>query len=511
MFYKSDGKQIKALSYEDVFGISPDGLNATVLPREYYAIVPFIRRAVRLRANAIQGVPITLHRGETDISGQPEWQGLMGQLPALLWRTEVALCLSPYGAYWRRTTNTVGRNPTPEWLLPQAVWPNILAEEGLRNFRYTHPWGVPEAGKVEYLNPDEVVYFWYPSIERINWPGTPPGITALAAGKALNSQDTFVSSYFDRGAIKAVLLSVPPGTNPEERSKLQTWWRSLVAGLRNAWKTTVISADVKPITIGEGVNGQTSESLTRQYRQDVAAAFDIPETMLMQGAANYATAVNDRISFYEETVFPELGLILNAINTQWLMPRYKVELRAHPEQTEARQDAQVQQASAITELVGEPVLTVDEGRAWLGMEPMTEEREPDTEDEEYRTMDEEADEDERAESESDTDPETTKSYPDTGVRQVERSVLWAAHATQRAETRKRHYEERLMLRKEHMAARSSATDPRSRLRATNTARQALRALAGRHAAERAMMRSMQAAERARMRERHANERQQVPV
>lgn len=505
MFYRADNKSIKALAFEDVFGLDATAAT-TAVPREYYAIVPFIRRAVRLRANAIARVPLTLEKKGADVSAGKEWSGLMGQISTLLWKTELALCLAPQGAYWRRTANAVGTNPTPEWLLPQAVWPNVQAREGLRNFRYTHPWGVPEAGKVEYLPLDEVVYFWYPSMERAMWPGVPPGETAIPAGKALSSQDSFISSYYDRGAIKAVLLTVPTGTDKGERTKLTTWWRSLVAGLRNSWQTTVISSDVKPVVIGEGVDGQVSEKLTRQYRQDVAAAFDIPETMLMQGAANYATAQTDRISFYEETVFPELDLILGAINTQWLMPVYGVALVPHPEQTEARQDAQMLQASAITDLVGEPVLLVDEGRAWLGMDPMPE-KEESTEEQEYQEMDGEANAE--AEEEAEADRQDTKSSG--AARQVERSVLWAAHATMRAETRQRHYDEQRQLRKQFIDERLKTQEARGRVQIVHRQRQALASLSQRHSAERAMMRSMQSGERTRMRTRHASEREAVLV
>ncbi len=521
-FYATNGKAVKSLSIDDVLGAGFEASlvgQGDVSPRAYYAVVPFVRRAVNIRCNALANVPITLQRGKRDLSERPEFADLMTHLPRLLWQTEFALCLSPYGAYWRRGANRAGLNPTPEWLLPQSCWPYITAEHGLEYIRYIHPWGVPAAGHVDMLPPDEVVIFWLPSLDRANWPGPPPGLTALAAASALANRDLFVANYFQRGAIKGVLLSVPTNTNPEEKKRLKTWWDQLFAGVKNAWRSIVISSDVKPVVIGEGIGETDSDKLTAQYRQDVAAAFEVPESMLLSNAANYATAREERISFYEETIFPELDLILTAINQQWLRGAYDAELVAHPEQTEARQDAQVQQAQAITDLVGKPVLTVDEGRAWLGMEPLPKEEAPTVPDEaaDYSAMEAEAQADDAAEQDAEQQEEDDvvaakalrhpngryKELAGSTRRAAERSGLWGAHATQRMATRERHHTERQQARERHAAERSAVRDARTRLQLARRHRAELTTLAQRHAAERTMLRSLQTAERGRLRDRHA--------
>ena len=507
-FYATNGTAVKALGIDDVLGAGFEGALAgqfDLSPRAYYTIVPFVRRSVRLRANAIAGVPVTLQRGSRDISKRDEFVALMGNLSHLIWRTEFALCLSQYGSYWRRSTNDYGLNPTPEWLLPHACWPFITVENGLEYIRYVRPWGVPGAGHVDQLALDDVVYFWYPSIERANWPGVPPGATALAAASALANRDTFVANYFKRGAIKGVLLSVPSATRQDERDKLASWWRQIFAGIANAWRSGVISADVKPIVIGEGLKDTENEQLTCQYRQDVAAAFEVPESMLLSNAANYATASVERISFYEETVFPELDLMLSAINQQWLNEAYDAELVAHPEQTEARQDAQVQQAQAVTDLVGKPVLTVDEGRAWLGLEPLPEiEQEAPNEEQDYQAMEG----DEQAEDAAETDAEQAAKaiLSNRASRTAERTALYSAHRMTRESTRERHRNERALLRTQHVEARRSAQDAATRLRLTQRQRAELIVLDQRHAAERQMLRGLHTAERGRLRDRHAVER-----
>jgi hypothetical protein len=527
MIYAHNGTAIKALTPEDVFGQTWEqqisgSAAGDIAPRLLYDLVPFVRRAVRLRANAVSLVPVSLMRGGRDVSGRPEFGGLMGQLQGLLWRTEFAMSLSPYGAYWRKAANAIGANPTPEWLLPSFVWPFLTADEGLKYLRYIHPLGVPNAGHVELLPPDAVVRFWYPSLDRASWPGPPPGVTAQPAGAALNAQDTFIAQYFRRGAIKAVLLQVPPESKQADRDRLTAWWRGVVSGVRNAWRTVVVQTTVTPQVIGDGLKEMNNESLTRQYRQDVAAAFDVPETMLMQGAANYATAKGDRVSFYEETVFPELGLILEAANEQWLRPDYGAELVAHPERTEARQDAQLAQAEGITTLVGKPVMTVDEGRAWLGWDPLPAgvELEPDPakgEDADFAAMEAEdsaaaAEEDAADSAPADDAAKAYARHPASGQylglpggteRKTERDALRQQHGQMRKATRERHANERQQTRERHIAERSAAPDAKSRLGLVHRQRADLALLGQRHAAERMMLRSLHGSERARVSDRHA--------
>jgi SPP1 gp7 family putative phage head morphogenesis protein len=219
---------------------------------------------------------------------------------------------------------------------------------------------------------DAVVRFWLPNFDRADEPGPPPGLTALNAARVLANKDSFIAAYFGRGAVKSVLLQVPPDSKPADRDRLTSWWRGLTSGVRNAWRSVVIQSSVTPVIIGDGLKDMNNESLTREYRQEVAAAFGIPETMLLQAAANFATAKTDRIGFYEETVFPEVWRLVEAINTQWLTPAYGAELVPQPDLTEERQGAQLQQAEAITALVGQPVMTLNEGRAWLGLDPLPE-------------------------------------------------------------------------------------------------------------------------------------------
>jgi HK97 family phage portal protein len=527
MMYRTDGYTIKSLGIEDMLG-SLDTAAGERDPRAYYRAVPFIRRAVELRANAVAAVPVTLERNGRDVSDRPEWRGLMDQIRSLLWWSEAGVCVSSHGVTWRRAANRAGLNPTPEWLVPHTVTPYITAERGLEYFRYVRPFGVPGAGIVENLPPDQVVYIWLPNLERANYPGPSPAFTALNAASALYNKDQFISGYFARGAMKTVLLQVPADSKASERDRLNAWWRGITNGIANAWRSVVVSAQVNPVVLGDGLKEMNNESLTREYRQEVAAAFGIPETLLMQGAANFATAKTDRISFYEETVFPSVNRIVDAFNRQWLREAYGAELVSHPEQTQERQDAQLTQAEAITSLVGEPVMTVDEGRAWLGFEPLPRPDQPPgghdaDEADDYAAMeadDAEADaaEESAEEIEDDEGDDETKRYardpagkyrmlPGAPERTIERQALAQAQRTIRQETRQRHTTERTMARQRFIDERTKATDAKTRLTLVHRQKADVATIRARQRAERVMIRALHQAERSRVLDRHAAQRE----
>jgi phage portal protein BeeE len=224
-------------------------------------------------------------------------------------------------------------------------------------------------GGMQQLPLDEVVCFWQPSLSAEIGPGVAPARVALTAAGVLHNLDRFADGFFRRGAIKATLLSVEGNPSRAELDRLEAWWRRLVQGVRRAWESIAIRSTVKPVVIGDGLNDTVSEELTRQRREDVCAALGVPHSLLSADAANYATSQQDTLNFYQQTVIPQCLLIEEAINEQLIAP-LGLRWRCLPERLEVFQAAEMQKASAVAQLVGQPVMTVDEGRALLGLSPL---------------------------------------------------------------------------------------------------------------------------------------------
>jgi SPP1 gp7 family putative phage head morphogenesis protein len=68
--------------------------------------------------------------------------------------------------------------------------------------------------------------------------------------------------------------------------------------------------------------------LSEERRQDIATALGVPHSIVMSNAANYATAQQDTLSFYDMTIIPSLSYITEIVNESLLGPAgYRIELR----------------------------------------------------------------------------------------------------------------------------------------------------------------------------------------
>lgn len=358
-----DGRKHVTLRNPDGWQIlsSGDGHAGDLSTVQAWQTVPYLYRAVDLRARAVAGLPFSLtrRRDGADAQRHSQWRGLLRGLRLRLYQTEGALCL--YGAaYWLKESNVMGRNVSPRWVLPTSVAPHYDASYGLLGFeRHT-------ADGTQPLTPDEVVYFWQPGLTAELGPGVPPAHAALSAAGVLHHLAQFTAGFFERGAIKATLLSVE-GTPPAaELERLEHWWRRMVSGVRRAWETVAIRSTVKPVVVGDGLADTVNATLTQQQREDICAALGVPHSLISADAANYATSQQDTLNFYQQTVVPQAQFIEEVINEQ-LMDGLGLRWQLHPERLEVFQAAEMQKAHALAQLVGQPLMTVAEGRAWLGL------------------------------------------------------------------------------------------------------------------------------------------------
>lgn len=365
---KSLNSLLQQAIYEEVNLTSGRASSAPALNE----VVGWAFRCVSLISGTASAVPFTISRigsddplWDSDVSRLPpaqlaRWEGL-GDLVEL---TAQALVLYGEG-YWHRLRNLAGRDVGYEWMAPAMVDPAI--ETGtLEGFRRT-----TTANAYEWLMPEDVIYFWYPDpTVELGPPRAYPGRAAMASGNVLKHLDGFLAQHFDRGMIKATLLTVDGPIAAADKDELRSWWQNAASGLRNAWSSRVIRAGrVVPVTIGEGVSDLGNQTLTDEHRQGISTAFGVPHSMVMANAANYATAKQDAINLYTLTVIPLLKMIASVVNRQVLYDE-GLELSFEFDRIEAMQQQQLETAMTISQLVGAPVMTVEEGREWLGLDPM---------------------------------------------------------------------------------------------------------------------------------------------
>lgn len=107
-------------------------------------------------------------------------------------------------------------------------------------------------------------------------------------------------------------------TDSAEVARVETWFKRMSARVGKAFGVLGIkSGSITPQQLTPPIKDLVMPDLHAQAQHDVAMAFGIPQTML-EDAANFATAQEHRLSFYEDTIRPRARIIEDVINTQLL-------------------------------------------------------------------------------------------------------------------------------------------------------------------------------------------------
>lgn len=275
-----------------------------------YACIPLIFRAIRLRADALSAVPAKILplKGKAE----KEWP-YPDPLDELIWKTCASLDLSGAG-YWEIAANDYGYQKGVRYRNPFDM--QVEFKDGVINFTQGST-GAKWQNDLK-SNKFELVYFTEFDPVQDVLPGVGAGSVALQDSKLLHYVTRFASSYFEGGAVPITLLGID-AQDDDEVKRVESWFQRAASGTRNAvYKVLGIRAGaIDPKTITPALKDLVMPDLHKQAAHDVALAFGIPITML-EDAANYATAKEHRLSFYEDTIKPLSRRIAAPINRQLL-------------------------------------------------------------------------------------------------------------------------------------------------------------------------------------------------
>lgn len=314
--------------------------------------IPWLYRAIKIRANSVQHVPFAITRNGKDYDTSADWQNKVNFMPnpRLLLRQFTRSLIISGAAYADKGINRADLTTRLVYLSPKTITPIIDPQLGLTGFERTN--GV---SKRTYQT-KEILSIYDPDYDTEAGPSSQSdAIAALQAAGVLYYLDVFVQRYFERGAIRATVLSVD-GTSQQEAGRLKEWWNDVITGVRNAWSAFVLKGkEVTPTMIGDGIEGLQDNDLTESKRQDIATALGIPESKMWSAAANYATSKQDNIAYYEETVLPDCELIASALNDQ-VFRALGLSFEFRPESMTQFQEEKVSRASAYAQYISSGML-----------------------------------------------------------------------------------------------------------------------------------------------------------
>lgn len=327
-------------------------------------------QCINLRAGAMQNMPWAIYSSGAD----PIWDSTEGavpsnlqwasNLPRLLYQWEASLC-TVGASYTLKTQGGRGIDGL-QYFNPLKIEPLVNARDGIYAYRRALPQGM------ETYQAEDIFAIFLPDPFHELGPGASEGLASRRNARVLRAVEGFLQNHMDNGLIKRTILTVDSEgrPQPEELERLESWWQRFLGGWKNA-EAKVMSKAVKPHVIGEGLGDIDNAELTEDQRKGIAAGFGIPYSLVSSNAANYATAQADQVNFYSMTVIPRAKMLQREMNRQLFSP-FGLEFRFEPEKVEVMQAVELEKAQAVMQVVGRPVLTVNEGRALLGYDPLEE-------------------------------------------------------------------------------------------------------------------------------------------
>ncbi|NLE26859.1 MAG: phage portal protein [Clostridiaceae bacterium] len=274
-----------------------------------YKIVPVLYRVVQLRCDALSSAPVAIIRGKED---EVEWP-YPTPLASLLWKWEASLLLSG-AAFGEIITNKSGFRKDLRYRNPFDM--SVKYEKGVIDFKQNSSGATWQNNLTD--GKFEMVYFaeFDPSQDVL--PGVGAGKASNVDVKLLYALSKFPEMYFEGGAMPVTLLGID-SADKGEIDRIQTWFRRSVTTIRNAFRVLGVRAgSITPTTLTPPMKDLAFPELSAIAKDNVALAFGIRKTMLDSEAANYATAQEDRLSFYEDVIKPRARIFEDALNEQLL-------------------------------------------------------------------------------------------------------------------------------------------------------------------------------------------------
>jgi HK97 family phage portal protein len=278
-----------------------------------YKKVPYLYRVLQVRCDTLSSVPIGVYRqGDEEDIDEQEWP-YPTDIVDLLWKWEASALLSG-AAYGEIVSNQSGYQKDVVYRNPFDM--AVTYEDGVITIKQNMS-GATWNNNI-YTGDYEMFYFaeFDPSQDIL--PGIGAGNAAVTDIKLLFALSKFPEMYFEGGAMPVTLLGID-STDKGEISRVEQWFKKSATAIKNAFRVLGIRAgSITPTTLTPPLKDLAMPEINAEAKHNISVAFGVPKTLLDSEAANYATASEDRKSFYEETIMPRARKYESVINEQVL-------------------------------------------------------------------------------------------------------------------------------------------------------------------------------------------------
>ena len=277
-----------------------------------YKRVPYLFRLIQLRCDTLSGVPIRFFVNSDKEEQEVEWP-YPTSIQSLVWRWEASNLLAG-AAYGEIVSNNSGYKKDIIYRNPYDM--QVKYEAGIVTLKQNST-GVTWTNDLNTGQYEMIYFAEFDPVQDV-LPGVGPSEVANMDTKLLFALSKFPETYFEGGAMPVTLLGID-STDKGEITRVQEWFKRSATTIRNAFRVLGIRAgSITPTTLTPPLKDLQMPELSDGAKQNLSVAFGVPKTLMDSEAANYATAQEDRKSFYDETVKPRAKMYESVLNTQLL-------------------------------------------------------------------------------------------------------------------------------------------------------------------------------------------------
>ena len=341
-----DGKTIKAIDFTPWGGIDGflEATSGTTAANhdKLRGLVPWLQKGITMTGNAVAQLPYSVRdMNDDEIDPEIAW-GAVRNPQMYIKLLADSLC---GGAGYMAIKTTSRAIVSFQYLLASSMEPVFNGSGNVVEFKRRN------GAKLLRMSPNDLIYCWLPDDTVETGPArVHPIRNALLPAQLIAGMDASLYQYSERGFIPPTLLAVKGMVTPDERSVVEKWWNAFLRGWTKTAAKVINAETVTPQVLGAGMDelrGTYSEITLRQI-ENIAAAFDIPLSLFMSNAANYATANADRKTWYETGTFVSIyQTIEDALNTQ-LFRRFDWRFKFEPEKLPAFQQEESDKSNAVS-------------------------------------------------------------------------------------------------------------------------------------------------------------------
>lgn len=311
--------------------------------------VGILYRCIEICQNEMGNIPFNILNQTT---GNVVWNSEDKQIPKgyewfndlndLFGLSEAALLISSR-AFWHK--ETVGNTLKDlRWLAPKSVKPKWDKTTGLIGFTRN-----VNGTSIDFTIEEIVPFMKLNPMTETEFIASPVDACTNSA-LVLYALDHFLKTFIDRGLAKATILTVDGNPSQKEKEELKSFWNRIFSGIKNAFSTAVLTSNVKPLIIGEGLKDLENDILIKSKKEDIVSTMGIPLSMVLSNAANYATSLVDKKNFYDNRMLPDARFVATQAN-KYLFDEIDLYVEFVPESLSLFQEDEAQRAKAFSDYV----------------------------------------------------------------------------------------------------------------------------------------------------------------